>query len=283
MKQFYFLLAGLFSVVSLSNAQVTVDVDANDAWEGFMNVFETDCTTFVFNSGWGIPELKTVIDTGANTITLQPNFNTYGDNPTDPFWVDQGTGEGNKCMDANTLVPDNSLVGQEVTFTGNVVSNDLDGAYTAIAYIKVFNADFSVLKQESAPLVAGQNFVVNYTNVEGTDANVQYGFQVLGRNANPADEGTLGSVVVTAPALGLEDATAVNISAFPNPALDQLNLRANENITQVTLYNILGQVVLQEAPNRSNVTMNVSQLQTGNYIARVITDSGSQTLKVVKQ
>lgn len=282
MKQFYFLLAGLLCVASL-NAQVTIDVDANDPWEGFMNVFEVDCTTFVFNSGWAIGDLKTVIDTGANTITLQPNFNTYADNPTDPFWVDQGTGEGNKCMDANTLVPDNTLVGQEVTFRGNVVSNDLDGAYTAIAYIKVFNADFSVLKEETAPLVAGANFELNYTNVEPEDANVQYGFQILGRNANPADEGTLGSVVVTAPELSTEDVTAVNISAFPNPVTDQLNLRANENITQITIYNILGQVVLQETPDRTNVTMNVSQLQTGNYIARISTTSGSQTLKVVKR
>jgi hypothetical protein len=283
MKQFYLLMAGLIGMVSLSNAQVTIDVDANDPWDGFMNVFELDCTTFAFNSSWAIEDLKTEIDTGANTITLKPNFNTYCDNLTDPFWVNQTTGEGNKCMDANTLVPDNSLLGQEITFQGFVVSNDLDPAYTAIAYIKVFNADFSVVKEESATLVAGENFVLNYTNVEPEDANVQYGFQVLGVNANCADEATLGSAVVTEFTLGQDDNSVVEIAAFPNPVADQLTLSANETITEVTIYNILGQVVLQEAQDRNNVTVDVSQLPTGNYIARVATDSGSQNLKVVKR
>ncbi|MBT8276808.1 MAG: T9SS type A sorting domain-containing protein [Bacteroidia bacterium] len=283
MKQFYLLMAGLIGMVSFSNAQVTIDVDANDPWEGFMNVFEIDCSTFVFNSGWAVEDLKTEINTGANTITLKPNFNTYCDDPTDPFWVNQTTGEGNKCMDANTLVADNTLLGQEITFQGFVVSNDLDAGYTTKAYIKVFNADFSVLKEESAPLVAGENFVLNYTNVETEDANVQYGFQVLGRNANCADEPTLGSVVVTQFTLGVDDVNAVNISVFPNPTTDQLNISANETITNITIYNLLGQVVLQQTQDTSNVTLDVSQLPTGNYIARVATDSGSQNLKVVKR
>ena len=35
---------------------------------------------FVSGGGWGVSDLKLVADTSANTLTLQPNFNTYGDN-----------------------------------------------------------------------------------------------------------------------------------------------------------------------------------------------------------
>jgi hypothetical protein len=166
-----------------------------------MNVFETPANGggYVFGSGWGVPELQTVVDLAAGNVALHPNFNTYADNPTDPFWVDQSTGEGNKTMEANTYVEDNTLVGSEVTFTGPVAAYTLDAGYTAVAFIKVFNADFSVLKIETAPLVAGENFEVVYTNVEPSDTVLQYGFQVIGINANPANEVALGNVLIGNP------------------------------------------------------------------------------------
>ncbi|PQB05426.1 T9SS type A sorting domain-containing protein [Aureitalea marina] len=288
MKQFYFLLAGLITVATM-NAQVDIELDENAPWEGFMNVFETDCTSFVFNSGWGVGDLQTVVDTKAGTITLQPNYNTYenainsGDQGEIDFWTD-GMGGGNKCMDASTLVPDNSLLGQELTFSGFVESNTLDGAYEVFAFIKVFNADFSAVKTETAELVAGQNFEVVFTDLDGEfDANVQYGFTVIGINANRDNEDALGSVVLSAPALSVEDNNLVQIEAFPNPATSSFNLKANEPIQSVAIFNILGQQVLNETPNRSNVVINVSSLQEGQYLARVATPSGVQTIKLVKR
>ncbi len=83
--------------------------------------------------------------------------------------------------------------------------------------------------------------------------------------------------------LGTEDFNAVKIAAYPNPVTNELNLSTTENIKQITIYNMLGQVVLKDTPNGSNVSLDVSKLTTGHYIARITTDSGSQTVKVVKQ
>lgn len=271
-------------LTQLSIGQNTVTVDANATQNGFANVFETPANGggYVFGSSWGVPDLQTIVDTGANTLTLQPNFNTYGDNPLDPFWVDQTTGIGNKVFEGNTFVEDNTLVGSELTFTGGVTANTIDAGYEVLAFIKVFNSDFSVLKEENAPLVGGTNFTVVYTNVEAPDAVVQYGFKVTGINANPADEPILGSVIVGG-VLGVNSFDAINLSTFPNPVSDKWNIQAEENITQITIHNILGQQIFVAAPNVLNFTVNTASFESGVYLATINTTVGSKTIKVVKK
>ena len=193
---------GVYSFSGDCSSAFVINFDPAAAYIGYANVFETPANGggFVFGSIWGVSDLKTVVDPTA-TVTLQPNFNTYDDNPTDPFWVDQATGLGNKDFEGNTYVDDPSLAGQELVWTGFVQVNDLDPSYAAEAFIKVFNADFSVLKIETAPLVAGEYFEVAYTNVEAPDTFVQYGWYVKGLNASSANEVALGTVVIgTGPA-----------------------------------------------------------------------------------
>lgn len=283
MKQIYFVLALVLGFSFSTEAQNTVDIDDTAALVGFMNVFETDCTSFVFNSGWGVADLKTTVDAGTGTVVLQPNFNTYADNPTDPFWVDQGTGEGNKCMNANTFVEDNSLVGEELTFEGSVPSYTLDGAYEAVAFIRVFNADFSILKEETAPLVEGETFLVLYDNVEGTDAVVQYGFSVTGRNANPADEGTLGSIVIGPTILGTNDLAINEVSVYPNPTTERWNINTTSEIISVNLFDVTGKAVLTVNGNSNDVSLEANGLNAGLYFAKVLTVSGQSTIKLLKK
>ena len=196
------LMDGVYSYSGDCSSAFVINFDPAAAYIGYANVFETPANGggFVFGSPWGVSDLKTVVDPTA-TVTLQPNFNTYDDNPTDPFWVDQATGLGNKDFEGNTYVDDPSLAGQELVWTGFVQVNDLDPSYAAEAFIKVFNADYSVLKIETAPLVAGEYFEVAYTNVEAPDTFVQYGWYVKGLNASSANEVALGTVVIgTGPA-----------------------------------------------------------------------------------
>jgi len=286
MKKMYILFSVLLSTAFMTNAQNTVVADAGAEYLGYANVFETIANggAFVFGSGWGVADLKSVVDAGAGSVTLQPNFNTYGDNPGDPFWIDPATGLGNKQFEGNTFVENNTnLIGSELTFTGGVASNTLDPAYVAIAFIKVFNADFSVLKLETAPLVAGQDFSITYTNVEPGDTTIQYGYQVLGLNANPADEAALGSIVIVDTVLGSNDFDTTSISAYPNPVTSKLNIQSEELITSVSIFNTLGQKVLNVAGGSLNLSVDMSTLSPGVYVANVATDNGSKTMKVIKK
>ena len=425
MKKNYFTIALVFCLTSMGIAQNTVTVDANAELFGYANVFETN-GDFVFGESWGVPDLQTIVDPANNTLTLQPNYNTWADG-TDPFWVNQATVLGNKLFEGNTYVEDNTLVGSELTFEGLVTSNTLDGAgqllfnvnngplegghqavaanfggaftstaltgdavlvtdegadpdendacepitnageidgnvavlrrgacefgfkalaaqnagaiavivvnnqegapivmaggddgesvtipvlmvsdvvgeaiiaelangvnttmvlstYTTVAFIKVFNSDFSVLKQESVALGGdGSTFSVTYDNVESEDAVVQYGFQVFGLNANPLDEAALGSVIVTSEQLGVSDFTAINVSVYPNPTINNINIQSDEQITNVVVYNTLGQMVMNSAPDATNFSMETANLDAGIYFAKLSTEKGSKTVKFIKQ
>ncbi|MDA9128177.1 T9SS type A sorting domain-containing protein [Flavobacteriaceae bacterium] len=264
-------------------AQNSVSVDAGGNWLGYANIFDPATGDFVFGEPWGIQDIKTVVDAGAGTLTLQPNFNTYAANPTDPFWVDQTTGLGAKIFEGNSYIEDNSLAGAELTFSGNVNSNTLDGAYDAVAFIKVFNANYSVLKQATVALT-GATFEVVFTDVNpAEDAVVQYGFQIIGLNANPEDEATLGSVVVSGGALSVNDFNAASFSVAPNPSNSVWNVRsAQYDMTQVVLFDVLGKKVAQFNNPGTALAIDNSNLSKGAYFAQINTASGSTTVQLMK-
>ncbi len=282
-----YLFSALIALMSLGLvAQNTVVTDpSSDGFIAFANVFDlpADGGAFIFGSPWGVPDVQTVVDAGTGVIVLQPNFNTYADNPTDPFWVNQDTGEGNKLFSGSTFLESTDLVGQELTFTGGVLENTLDPSYVAVAFIRVFNADFSVLKEVTSPLVEGQDFSITFTDIAPEDTTVQYGWEVFGVNANPADEGTLGSIVLGPTVLGVNDVIDASIAIFPNPSTSIWNVSANTPIESIAIVNVLGQRVSFETPNTTNVSIANSHLTTGMYTATITTAEGSKTTKLIKK
>jgi len=283
MKTKLFSLVALLALSLGVAAQNSVSVDASGNWLGYANIFDPATGDYIFGEPWGIQDIKTVVDAGAGTLTLQPNFNTYADNPTDPFWVDQTTGLGAKIFEGNSYIEDNSLAGAELTFSGNVNSNTLDGAYDALAFIKVFNANYSVLKQATVPLT-GATFEVVFTDVNpAEDAVVQYGFQIIGLNANPEEEAALGNVVVSGGALSVNDFNTASFSVAPNPSNSVWNVRsAQYDMTQVVLFDVLGKKVAQFNNPGTALAIDNSNLSKGAYFAQINTASGSTTVQLMK-
>jgi hypothetical protein len=221
MKKTLQLVAVLFcSFMGIQNgiAQNSVSVNAADLWTGYANVFLTDGTTYQFGSGWGLSDLKSVVNAGANSITLYPNFNTY--NAADPYWSNGAI--GNKVFEGNTYVENNAFAGQVLTFTGNVTSNTLNSAYTAVAFIKGLNpaTGYSTDVFVSAPLVAGQPFSITTDAAITAGLVVQYGFTIKGLNANPAQEAALGNVVVAGNAVTPQEP----LTAAPTPTRPAANV-----------------------------------------------------------
>lgn len=186
--------AALLPAGQVSAATVTVDPGAS--WLGFMNVSELPSNGggYVFGSGWGTADLTATFS--GDVLTLGPN--TIGD--PNPFWYQGGGGPGapgNKTMEANMYIQDDSLSGQVLTFEGVVLSNSLTSAHSAIAFIKDFAPDYSSSISTTVALSPG-SFSLTQVTLPLPGRHVQYGFQMTGPNVWITDVGPFGTVRVTA-------------------------------------------------------------------------------------
>lgn len=182
----------LLLAASPTHAQSTVSVDPSKSWIGYMNVFNlpADGGAYLWGSSWGPADLRASF-TSTNYLTLLPNINSY--NATDAYWVN-ADGTGAKQMDASFYVEDNTLAGQTVTFTGTCLTNNLDSAYSCVAFIKDFAPDYSYNTPVTTTLVPGEAFTLSLDTTTGH--HIQYGFETTGPDANPATADSLGKVVV---------------------------------------------------------------------------------------
>jgi len=77
-----------------------------------------------------------------------------------------------------------------------------------------------------------------------------------------------------------------NLSVWPNPADNRVFVGVEgENVTieKVELYNLYGQLVDVVNVNAAIAEVSVSELATGTYFAKVFTDSGVATVKVIRK
>lgn len=84
--------------------------------------------------------------------------------------------------------------------------------------------------------------------------------------------------------LSTNDFDLESVSVSPNPTKDNWNVKTSngQNITAVEVYDILGKQVLRAVPNASEYAINASELNDGIYLAKIISSTGSTTVKLVK-
>jgi membrane carboxypeptidase/penicillin-binding protein PbpC len=79
--------------------------------------------------------------------------------------------------------------------------------------------------------------------------------------------------------VGIDDVDALKVSVYPNPASRYLNLESAEGISNVTVYNALGQQVIARSVNAENVQLNLSSLAIGNYTLRIVSPNGKESTR----
>lgn len=283
-------------VSSTFNAQNDINFDVNSTdgtgWIGFMNVFNkpADGGVFQFGSNWGVPDLVAVVDAGANTVTLKPN--RIGD--TNSYWQTTGVLEGNKIMNASFYLERDDLAGTSFTFNAEVVSNTLNSAglsepFVATAFINVFSSDYSNLAQYPIAIANG-NFTISLDASQSVPGDhIQYGFRVVGVNINSnsafdAQYEALGSIVIGENTiLSVDDNSLSNFNVYPNPTVNNWNIKSNQSINSIQLFDVLGKQVMLLNPNSREVSIETSGLQAGLYFATVKSLTGSKTMKLIKQ
>lgn len=69
------------------------------------------------------------------------------------------------------------------------------------------------------------------------------------------------------------------IKLYPNPAMNELNIRSDKNIVSVDICNLLGQTIQRIELNRTSGTINVSDLKAGNYLLRTTDAEGNNSVQ----
>jgi len=79
---------------------------------------------------------------------------------------------------------------------------------------------------------------------------------------------------------GIEDITSEdNVSIYPNPANNVINVNAASNINTVEVFNMMGQKVAAFDANDTHVQINTTALSNGMYMMRITTENGVSNQK----
>lgn len=70
---------------------------------------------------------------------------------------------------------------------------------------------------------------------------------------------------------------------YPNPIENTLNIEANNSISNISVYNMIGQKVKEVAPNNLSTTLDMTELNQGVYFVNVTINGAQQTFKVIKK
>ena len=83
--------------------------------------------------------------------------------------------------------------------------------------------------------------------------------------------------------LGFEDDEMSQFTYYPNPVNDQLTIRAQSNVKDITIFNMLGQVVLRQSPNTKDCLVDMAVMQSGAYFVQISIGNKVEMVRVLKQ
>lgn len=76
---------------------------------------------------------------------------------------------------------------------------------------------------------------------------------------------------------------STNVVAYPNPTQNSWNVKSNNAVTSIQVFDVLGKNVISLTPNSNDVSIDANGLNTGLYFAKVVTENGSKTIKLIKE
>ena len=157
--------------------------------------------------------------------------------------------------------------GTDIPLTGNIYT-------TGTTHFGPFpNADVVTFTNQTATLP---------NTLAGTTFNLVFSF--ICDNVNPKGYGAIDDVsLVYTEALSTFTIKKSDIIFYPNPVKNTLTLSNSESVEKIEIFNTLGQSVLMQEVNALEVSLNVSSLAVGNYIAIVKTNNASESIKFIKE
>jgi hypothetical protein len=272
----------------------------NSVWSTSVS-FTTPCanfdTPFTQNFETYVPLCWATADAG--TVATGPTGTAEGIWESDGFLNVGATGAAKVNLYSTNRVgwlitpPMNTTIGNEYTFSFN---------YGVTAWNQTgpiaMGSDDSVKVLMSADGGSTWTALQSFTaasNVSNTSQDYDYDFVAstsLVKFALVASDGIVNDIedydfFVDNIALDV-DLSNVNFennkfTAYPNPVKNDLTIRYNENISDVAVFNLLGQQLFVKNINAAEGKVDMSNLSSGAYLIKVTSGFKSQTIKVIKE
>jgi hypothetical protein len=83
--------------------------------------------------------------------------------------------------------------------------------------------------------------------------------------------------------VGIRPLSQNAVSIFPNPVKDFMTITGNNMIKNITVYNVTGQIVIEQSVNAKTITINTTGLSAGIYYLKASLDNGIVTKKLIIQ
>jgi len=303
----------LVSALPVNNSAVTNSLVWN--YTG-LNPFETREINLVFNinSPMETPavnggDVLNYTATIVGTTDIMPSDNTMTLNQT---VVNSFDPNDKICLEGNTITP--TMVGNFVHY---VIRFENTGTFAAQ---NVVVSDFiDLTKFEIASLVPQRSSHSFATRINNASGKVEFIFEninlpfddanndgyvafkiktkstlVLGNTftnkANiyfdfnfPIITNTVSTIVAALNSQDFEFGTYFTL--YPTPAKEELNINVNGQIDvrSVAIYTMLGQLVLAYTTAETITSLDVSQLKTGTYFIKLVTNKGTASQKFIKE
>ncbi|MFP5438018.1 MAG: GEVED domain-containing protein [Bacteroidia bacterium] len=195
-----------------------------------------------------------------------PAGTTYSDSTTLYVFVQSGTCTAEASFDITiSNTPVLTAVSPQVVSTQNDVATIEDIVVTADGPVQWYasEADYA----NNNPLPQGTPITANTTYFAGQS------------------NGTCSAVitVMVSEILGNNGFDITKFAYYPNPVNNILNISYSSDITAVSVYNVLGQNVINVKPNAATAKVNMEALAEGTYVVKVEAGSVSKTIKIVKK
>ncbi|HPG32377.1 MAG TPA: T9SS type A sorting domain-containing protein, partial [Lentimicrobium sp.] len=118
-----------------------------------------------------------------------------------------------------------------------------------------------------------------YQDTPGTPGNYCYTVTAVYSLCGESEHSNEACVDVL---VGVENPAISNVNIYPNPSNNVVNIDLSSNISQVVVYNYVGQVVFEQNVTKAEtLQLNVRNYESGAYLVKFVTRAGESFTKKV--
>ena len=150
--------------------------------------------------------------------------------------------------------------------------------------------EVSLVKDDGAPARASNGLISTHSSNNATFSGLDTAYYTAfvrtvcnGGMRSEWSEGVVFNVPQSGPATGVLSLAEQYTQIMPNPAYDRLTVISSFRVKSVELYDVSGRKVQSHTIDGLSAGFDISSLQPGNYIVRIVTAGGTVHKKLVKK